>query len=103
MEVRAHPLRRYAEATRQAIEALGEPERLVATLHIYEGLSLKEAAERLELDYRQASSAWRRAATALKSDPGPYEPDNPFRLDQWSAEAVKTVCGRAWSRFEAEL
>src|SRR5437899_1076700 len=103
MEASSHPLRRYTEATLQTIERLGDPDRLVATLHIYEGLSIKEAAQRLELDYREASGAWRRAAAALRTDPGPYQPDDPLRLDRWSAEAVKTACGRAWGQFDAEL
>ncbi len=51
----------------QAIEALGERERVVTTFYFYEGLTLREIGKALNLTEGRISQILRRALTELRS------------------------------------
>lgn len=85
----------------EAIGGLPEAEKLVATLIWFEGLSLEEAAERLDISAEDAAELHERAvmkAAATVAD------ERPARdLNGWSRIAVDGECAKKWRRYDAAL
>lgn len=103
MQSERHPLALRQNAMLEALDRLPVEEKLVASLYLFEDLSLKHCAAAIRISASDARRRWARASKRVADEIGPYLPDNPLALDQWAGPEAKLCYGTAWSRFDKQL
>ncbi|MDQ3647201.1 MAG: hypothetical protein M3433_01185 [Actinomycetota bacterium] len=83
----------------QAIDQLGEAEKLIVTLVLYESRSMDEAAEVLELSTEDAAALYERAVLRIRERVGRTADARPIL----SQATIDAECAAAWRAYDAGL